>query len=80
MTNNIYSTKIDFNCKEGGAAAIAPRFRLHLPFCGPGFKSQANRLCFRQFILSQLLLLLQRENDENKQKEDGIGPLKMYRG
>ena len=28
------------------AAAIAPWFRLRLPFCGPGFESQAHHLRF----------------------------------
>ena len=32
-------------------AAIALWFRLCLPSCGPGFKSQANHLPFLQFIL-----------------------------
>ena len=27
-------------------AAIAPWFCLHIPSCGPGFKSQAHHLCF----------------------------------
>ena len=51
-------------------AAIALWFHLRLPSCGPGFKSQAHHLCFYQFIL----LKLYRENNENKQKEAGIGP------
>ena len=51
-------------------AAIAPWFRLCLPSCGPGFESQAHHLCFFQFVL----LKLYRENNENKQKEAGIGP------
>ena len=51
-------------------AAIAPWFRLRLPFCGPGFDSQALHLRFFQFVL----LKLYRENNENKQKEAGIGP------
>ena len=49
-------------------AAIAPWFRLRLPSCGPGFESQALHLRFFQ------LLKLYRENNENKQKEAGIGP------
>ena len=49
-------------------AAIAPWFRLRLPSCGPGFKSQALHLRFFQ------LLKLYRDNNENKQKESGIGP------
>ena len=52
------------------AAAIAPWFRLRLPSCGPGFESQVHHLRFFQFVL----LKLYRENDENKQKEAGIGP------
>ena len=51
-------------------AAIAPWFRLCLPSCGPRFESQALHQRFFQFIL----LKLYRENDENKQKEAGIGP------
>ena len=51
-------------------AAIAPWFRLGLPSCGPGFESQAHHLCFFQFVL----LKLYPENNENKQKEAGIGP------
>ena len=47
-------------------AAIAPWFRLRLPSCGPGFESQAHH----QFVL----LKLYQENNENKQKEAGIGP------
>ena len=48
-------------------ATIAMWFRLHLPSCGPGFESQALHLRFFQ------LLKLYRENNENKQKEAGIG-------
>ena len=51
-------------------AAIAPWFRLRLPSCGPGFESQAHHLRFFQFVL----LKLYRGNNENKQKEAGIGP------
>ena len=51
-------------------AAIAPWFRLRLPSCGPGFESLAHHLCFFQFVL----LKLYQENNENKQKEAGIGP------
>ena len=51
-------------------AAIAPWFRLCLPSCRPGFESQALYLHFFQFVL----LKLYRENNENKQKEAGIGP------
>ena len=51
-------------------AAIAPWFRLCLPSCGPGFKSQAHHLHFFQFVL----LKLYRGNGKNKQKEAGIGP------
>ena len=50
----------------------APWFRLHLPSCGPGFESQALHLRFFQFVL----LKLYQENNENKQKEAGIGPFK----
>ena len=32
-------------------AAIAPWFRLCLPSCDPGFKSQAHHLLFFQFVL-----------------------------
>ena len=55
-----------------GVAAIAPWFCLRLPSCGPGFKSQAHHLHFFQFVL----LKLYQENNENKQKKAGIGPLK----
>ena len=51
-------------------AAIAPWFCLRLPSCGPGFKSQAHQLRFFQFVFLKLYW----ENDENKQKEAGIGP------
>ena len=51
-------------------AAIAPWFRLRLPSCGPRLVSQALHLRFFQ------LLKLYRENNENKQKEAGIGPFK----
>ena len=53
-------------------AAIAPWFHLRLPYCGPGFESQAHHLRFFQFVLLKLLLEL--EKNENKQKEAGIGP------
>ena len=53
-------------------AAMAPWFCLHLPFCGPEFESQAHHLRFFQFVL----LKLYQENNENKQKEAGIGPFK----
>ena len=51
-------------------AAIAPWFCLRLPSCGPGFESQAHHLRFFQFVLMKLY----RDNNENKQKEIGIGP------
>ena len=38
----------------------------------PGFESQAHHLRFFQFVL----LKLYQENNENKQKEVGIGPFK----
>ena len=37
----------------------------------PGFESQAHHLRFFQLVL----LNLYRENNENKQKEAGIGPI-----
>ena len=51
-------------------AAIAPWYHLCLPSCGPRFESQAIYRCFFQFVL----LKFYRENNENKQKEAGIGP------
>ena len=51
-------------------AAIALWFHLRLPSCGHRFESQAHHLCFFKFVL----LKLYRENNENKQKEAGIGP------
>ena len=39
---------------EALVAAIAPWFHLHLPSCGPGFKSQAHHLRFFQFVLLKL--------------------------
>ena len=60
------------NNKSNGGAAMAPWFHLCLPSCGPGFESQAQHLCFFQFVLLKLLLEL--EKNENKQKEVGIGP------
>ena len=53
-----------------GVASIAPWFHLRLPSCGPRLESQAHNLSFFQFEL----LKLYRENNENKQKEAGIGP------
>ena len=41
----------------------------------PGFESQAHHLSFFQFVL----LKLYRENNENKQKEAGIGPFFLKR-
>ena len=46
--------------QKDGAAAIAPWFRLHLPYCSLGFDSQSHHLHFFQ--------------DENKQKGARIGP------
>ena len=66
QTHLYHQSKLQF-C---GVAAIAPWFCLRLPSCSPGFKSQALHLCFFQFVL----LKLYRENNENKQKEAGIGP------
>ena len=57
--------------KHWVVAAIAPWFRLRLPSYCPGFESQTHHLCFFQFVL----LKLYRENNENKQKETGIGPI-----
>ena len=51
------------------AAAIAPWFHLHLPSCGPGFGSQAHHLPLFQFVLFKM----QWEQNENKQKDAGIG-------
>ena len=56
--------------KRERVAAIARRFCLCLPSCGPGFESQAHHLRYFQF----LLLKLYRENNKNKQKEARIGP------
>ena len=53
-------------------AAIAQWFRLRLPSCGPRFESQSHHVRFFQFVL----LKLYRENNDNKQKEAGIGPFK----
>ena len=53
-------------------ATIAPWFCLRLPSCGSGFESQAHHLRFFQFVL----LKLYQGNNENKQKEAGIGPFK----
>ena len=68
--NTIYCNIQQIKLHGSWVAAIAPWFRLCLPSCGPGFKSQALHLCFFQFVL----LKLYRENNENKQKEAGIGP------
>ena len=53
-----------------GVAAIAPWFRLRLPFCGPGFESQAHHLCFFQFVLK-----LWWEKNGNKQKRGRDWPI-----
>ena len=67
-------TPLDHQCNNSleleWVGAIAPRFCLRLPSCGPGFESQAHHLCFFQFVL----LKLYQENNENKQKEARIGP------
>ena len=59
-----------FFLQPNWVATIAPWFRLHLPSCSPGFESQAHHLRIFQFVL----LKMYRENNENKQKEAGIGP------
>ena len=46
-----------------GVAAIAQWIRRHPLYCGPGFESQAQHLCFFQFLIE-----LSREKDETKQK------------
>ena len=58
------------------AAAIAPWFSLRLPSYGPGFESQAHHLCFFQFILLKLemVLLLECGENENKQKSTSKWP------
>ena len=48
------------------AAVIPQWFRLHLPFCGPRFQSQAHYLSFFQFVW--LKLESDWEKDENKRK------------
>ena len=55
-------------------AAIAQWIRLRLPFCCPGFQSQAYHLSFYKIIVVSC------RKDENKRKEAGIGPffLKKY--
>ena len=49
-------------------AAIAQWIRLRLPFCCPGFQSQAYHLSFYKIIGVSC------RKDENKRKEAGIGP------
>ena len=47
VTQMLISSKHSGPCyKVLNVAAIAPWFRLRLPSCGPGFKSQAYHLCF----------------------------------
>ena len=47
-------------------------------YSDPGFKSQAQHLCFYSQKLYLLYLSLYREKDENKQKEAGFGPYFKY--
>ena len=52
----IYNDLTTTNCtyiRYNIRTAIAPWFRQRLPYCGPGFKSQAHQLCFYQFVLLQ---------------------------
>ena len=58
--------------KRKSVATVAQWINLRLPFCGPGFKSQAHYLRFLQSIFL-LYLLLCWETYENKQKEAGYG-------
>ena len=58
----------------GWVVAIAPWFVCAYHPAAPGFESQAHHLCFFQFVL----LKLYQENNENKQKEAGIGPYFKY--
>ena len=41
--------------------------RLHLPFCGPGFKSQAHHLCFYSQILYYICHWIEKKMKINKQ-------------
>ena len=54
-------------------AVIAQRIRLLLPYCRPGFESQAYHLHFFHFIL--FVLYLSREKNENKTKRGRIWPI-----
>ena len=51
----------------------------HLPFCGPGFESQAQHLRFFSIYIAQIVYFsfeLECDKNESKQKEVGIGPFK----
>ena len=60
----------NFQRKSWGTA-IAQWIRLRLPFCHPGFESQAHHLHFNQFIK-----LCNVEKTKINKNEAGIGPFK----
>ena len=58
-------------CRHCMGDAIAQRIRLPLPFCSPGFESQAYHLSFYK------IMVVSCRKDENNRKEGGIGPFNL---
>ena len=71
----MYNVKYKFLRVNEKGAAITQWIRLCLPFCRPGFESQAHHLHFYHY--SQFVLYLSCEKNENKQKEAGFDPFKI---
>ena len=64
---------------KGSGGAIAQWISLRLPYCIPGFESQAHHLCFFHSLLNLVLhLSLCWEKDKSKQKEVGFGPRRAF--
>ena len=74
----MYNVKYKFVRVNEKGAAITQWIRLCLPFCRPGFESQAHHLHFYHY--SQFVLYLSCEKNEIKQKEAGFEPFKKRNG
>ena len=59
-------------CRDKNGAAIAQWIRLRLPYCGPGFESQAHQLCFNSQILYYICRYIEKRTKINK-IETGLG-------
>ena len=63
---NLIQQKRKQKCRDKNGAAIAQWIRLRLPYCGPGFESQAHQLCFNSQILYYICRFIEKRTKINK--------------